>query len=228
MKRLSRKPRAVLFDMDGVIFDTEVLYRDAVLKAAKDNGFSLPVSIYLETIGLPGPDARDLLQNYLGEEISIDGLWSRASAHFHTMVKTELRLKTGLLEMLTRLEDLQIPCAIATSSDRDTVQSHLFATGLHERFEIIIAHGDYAAGKPDPEPYLKAAERLGVPPEACVALEDSHNGILAASRAGLMAIMVPDLVQPTPDIACLCECVANDLHAAWAIIANSVEENSVG
>ncbi|OWV74951.1 HAD family hydrolase [Rhizobium sp. R339] len=223
MKQLPFKPEAVLFDMDGLIFDTEALYRDAVIKAAEEEGFNIPVSVYLETIGLPSTSARALLAMHIGGEFPIEDLWKQASDRFRTMVATELRLKPGVIEILDWLEKTQLPWAIVTSSDHDTVLSHLLAVNLKDRFMHIIAHGDYTAPKPHPEPYLKAASRLGVNPSRCVALEDSRNGVLSASSAGLMTIMVPDLVQPTLDIQSLCAYVAPDLHDVLAVLIDRLQ-----
>ncbi|WP_246621747.1 HAD family hydrolase [Rhizobium laguerreae] len=149
------------------------MYRDAVIKAAEENGFNIPVSVYLETIGLPSASAKALLGMHLAGEVAIEDLWKQASDQFQTMVATELRLKSGVIEMLDWLEEIQLPWAIVTSSDHDTVLSHLLAVNLRDRFRHIIARGDYIAAKPHPEPYLKAASRLGVDPSHCVALEDS-------------------------------------------------------
>ncbi|MBY3462944.1 HAD family phosphatase [Rhizobium laguerreae] len=225
MKHLPFKPEAVLFDMDGLIFDTEALYRDAVIKAAEENGFNIPVSVYLETIGLPSASAKALLGMHLAGEVAIEDLWKQASDQFQTMVATELRLKSGVIEMLDWLEEIQLPWAIVTSSDHDTVLSHLLAVNLRDRFRHIIARGDYIAAKPHPEPYLKAASRLGVDPSHCVALEDSRNGVLSASRAGLMTIMVPDLVQPAQDIQSLCAYIAPDLHTVLAVLVDTFQRN---
>ncbi|PDT14386.1 HAD family hydrolase [Rhizobium sp. J15] len=223
MKQLPFKPEAVLFDMDGLIFDTEALYRDAVIKAAEEKGFNIPVSVYLETIGLPSTSARALLAMHIGGELPIEDLWKQASDLFRTMVATELRLKPGVIEILDWLEETQLPWAIVTSSDHDTVLSHLLAVNLKDRFMHIIAHGDYTAAKPHPEPYLKAASRLRVNPSRCVALEDSCSGVLSASRAGLMTIMVPDLVQPTLDIQSLCAYVAPNLHDVLAVLIDRLQ-----
>jgi beta-phosphoglucomutase-like phosphatase (HAD superfamily) len=87
-----------------------------------------------------------------------------------------------------------------------------------ERFQEIVGQGDYERGKPAPDPFLKAAERLGVKPGLCLALEDSHNGIRSASSAGMMTIMVPDLLEPTDEIRGLCACVVRDLHEVRSLI----------
>jgi phosphoglycolate phosphatase-like HAD superfamily hydrolase len=107
---------------------------------------------------------------------------------------------------------------IATSSARHTVEHHLTAHNLAGRFHEIVGHGDYASGKPAPDPFLKAAERLGVKPRLCLALEDSHNGIRSASSAGMMTVMVPDLLEPTDEIRGLCTFVARDLLEVRSLI----------
>ncbi len=222
MKRLPRIPQAVLFDMDGVIFDTETLYRDATIAAARHAGFQLPQSVYLETIGLPAPAVRELLLAQFEKDAPLEDFWRHASELFEQMAQTDLRTKPGLPEILSLLETEEIPSAIVTSSNRALVEAHLSAAGLQGRFKTIVAYGDYIAGKPHPAPYLLAAERLGLPIGDCVALEDSRNGVLSASSAGAMTIMVPDLVQPGRDISGLCECIVADLHVVRELISNSL------
>jgi HAD superfamily hydrolase (TIGR01509 family) len=130
----------------------------------------------------------------------------------------QLRLKAGVIELLDFLDGAGLPRAIATSSRHEDVQHNLGLHGLLDRFETIIARGDYSRGKPHPEPFLKAAERLGVEPESCVALEDSYHGVRAASGAGMMTTMVPDLLPATTEIEDLCVCIASDLHVVRALI----------
>src|SRR6266446_7381141 len=132
-------------------------------------------------------------------------------------------MKLGALELLDTLDQFGLPRAIATSSSRRTVERHLTAHNLMRRFEEIVAHGDYDRGKPAPDPFLKAAERLGVEPRLCLALEDSHNGIRSASSAGMMTIMVPDLLEPTDEIRGLCDFVVRDLHEARSLILAAIE-----
>ena len=125
------------------------------------------------------------------------------------------------MELLATLDDLQIPRAIATSSAHHRVQDHLLSHNLGGRFHAIVGHGDYGASKPAPDPFLVAAERLGVEPKFCLALEDSHNGVRSANAAGMMTVMVPDLLEPTDEIRALCSFVAHDLHEVRRIILRS-------
>ena len=137
------------------------------------------------------------------------------------MVDTRLRLKPGVLELLDVLDELRLPRAIATSSKHDTVRHHLAAHALHDRFHAVVAQGDYAASKPAPDPYLNAAERLGVASWSCLALEDSYVGVRSASSAAMTTIMVPDLLQPTDGIKRLCAHVATDLHEVRGLILDA-------
>lgn len=138
--------------------------------------------------------------------------------HFKQRIEAHLPLKPGAIELLDVLDELKLPRAIATSSWPVTVQHHLAAHGLVDRFDAIAAHGDYAASKPAPDPFLKAAGRLGVAPRSCLALEDSHSGIRSASSAGMMTIMVPDLLEPTDEIRGLCSFVVRDLHEVARLV----------
>ena len=215
--RLPRMPQAVVFDMDGLLFDTEALYRDAMLAAAQVLGRTMPLSLYLASIGLSGEATRQSLGEYFGPDFDLDRFWNQAAAAFHARRATELKLKPGVLEFVGSLEELGIPFAIATSSGHHDVERNLSLCGLFDRFPVVVAQGDYQRGKPHPEPFLTAARCLDVSPELCLALEDSHNGVRSASSAGMMTIMVPDLLAATEEIRSLCIGVAGnlgDVHAA--------------
>jgi beta-phosphoglucomutase-like phosphatase (HAD superfamily) len=136
-------------------------------------------------------------------------------------VATRLFLKPGVVELPGTLDEFGLPRAIATSSSHQTARHHLTAHDLVDRFHQVVAHGDYAAGKPAPDPYLKAAQLLAVDPPLCLALEDSHNGVRSASAAGMMTIMVPDLLEATDEIKGLCTFVAPDLHVVRGLILDA-------
>jgi HAD superfamily hydrolase (TIGR01509 family) len=211
--KLPRQARAVIFDMDGLLFNTETLYRDAVVAAAADAGHDLPLPFYLSTIGSPIEATRMAFGERYGKEFDFDGFWAAASLQYEGILEMQLGLKAGVVELLDFLDGTSLPRAIATSSRHEDVQRNLGAQGLRDRFQTVIARGDYVRGKPHPDPFLRAAERLGVEPEFCVALEDSYNGVRAASGAGMMTIMVPDLLPPTSEMRELCVGIVEDLHA---------------
>jgi HAD superfamily hydrolase (TIGR01509 family) len=216
---LPRLPHAVIFDMDGLIFDSETLYREAATAAAAALGNELPPELYRATIGLNGPAARELLMAHFGAGFDFETLWVTAREHYQRLASTQLCLKAGVVELLDALDQARLPRAIATSSRRESVEHHLALHKLAHRFPVVVAHGDYERGKPYPDPYLIAATRLGIAPELCLALEDSHNGVRAAAAAGMMTVMVPDLLEATEEMHGLCIRIARDLHEVRAMLA---------
>jgi HAD superfamily hydrolase (TIGR01509 family) len=217
--RLPSKPAAVIFDMDGLLFDSETLYQEAVLLAATEHGREVAADFFARTVGLPSAQSRALLLSQFGDGFAVDEFQAAWVRHFWVIAETRLALKPGAVELLDLLDRLRLPRAIATSSSRTTVDRHLSAHGLLDRFDAIVAHGDYDTGKPAPDPFLRAAERLGADPARCLALEDSHNGVRAAVAAGMMTIMVPDLLEATEEMRALCLLVARDLHEVAELIA---------
>jgi beta-phosphoglucomutase-like phosphatase (HAD superfamily) len=209
--------------MDGLLFDTERLYHEALCLAAAECGYEVASDFFAQTIGLPRAQCRALLLSHFGETFAVDDFHATWIRHFWVIAETRLALKPGALELLDTLDQFRLPRAIATSSSRQTVERHLIAHNLTGRFDTFVVRGDYAAGKPAPDPFLTAAERLGVEPRLCLALEDSHNGVRSASSAGMMTIMVPDLLEPTEEIRGLCSHVVRDLHEVRRMVLAAIE-----
>jgi HAD superfamily hydrolase (TIGR01509 family) len=220
--KLPQIPAAVVFDMDGLLFDTEALYQEAILAAAVEVGQEMTPAIFRRMLGNPWPANRDLLLALFGESFAVDTLRATWMQKFELLLTDRLVLKPGATELLDTLDELQLPKAIATSSSHQNARHHLTAHSLLGRFDEIVAHGDYARGKPAPDPFLRAAERLGVEPKFCLALEDSHNGVRSASSAGMMTIMVPDILEATDEIRELCTFVVADLHEVRRILLAAV------
>jgi HAD superfamily hydrolase (TIGR01509 family) len=215
---LPRMPHAVVFDMDGLLFDTERLYQEALTLAAVAGGHHVAPDFFRQTVGLPWTKTRALFLSHFGDGFPVDEFQAAWVRHFWESAEGRPLLKPGALELLNMLDRRGLPCAIATSSSPRTVERHLEAHNLIGYFQAIVGHGDYEKGKPEPDPFLKAAERLGIAPHFCLALEDSLNGVRSASSAGMMTIMVPDLLQPTYEIRQLCALVAVDLHEVCRLI----------
>jgi HAD superfamily hydrolase (TIGR01509 family) len=215
--------QAVVFDMDGLLVDTEVLCRDAMMEATRRLGLELPMDVFLTMVGSPQAHTRAVAMKHFGEGFDCDGWIADTWALAHARIDLGVALKAGVTELLDALEAADIPRAIATSSTHATVERQLGPHALIPRFQAIVANGDYARGKPSPDPFLVAAERLGVDPALCLALEDSHNGVRAAHAAGMMTIMAPDLLEATPEIAALCIGVVDTLHEVRALFAASPE-----
>ena len=216
--KLPRQPAAVIFDMDGLLFDSERLYAQAILTAASEVGCPMSHEIFLQLVGRSREVNHAFLLGHYGPDYPLQALIAAWGRHFRELARGGLPLKPGAIELLDLLDDLCLPRAIATSSTHATVQANLLVHSLANRFHDVVAHGDYAAGKPAPDPFLKAAERLGVAPSLCLALEDSHNGVRSASAAGMMAVMVPDLIPATDEIHGLCTHVVDDLHVVRLLL----------
>jgi HAD superfamily hydrolase (TIGR01509 family) len=215
---LPRTVKAVVFDMDGLLFDTESVYRDAMMATAADLGLEMPPGLFLRLVGLPWIANVPMLMEHYGPGFDPESFRKEATRRFHLVADAGIGLKAGVVEILDALDGLDMPRAIATSSMHHTVEHHLGQHGLLERFHSVVANGDYARGKPAPDPYLVAAERLGMAPQDCLALEDSHSGVRAAHAAGMMTIMVPDLLDPTEEMRSLCVRIARDLHEVRELI----------
>jgi HAD superfamily hydrolase (TIGR01509 family) len=209
---LPRIVKAVVFDMDGLLFDTESVYRDAMMATARDWGFEMPNELFLKLVGSPWAGNKPVLLDHYGAGFDTEAFRAEATRRFHLVADAEIALKAGVGELLDFLDLAGLPRAVATSSMPHTVQHHLGQHDLIARFHALVAQGDYARGKPAPDPFLTAADRLGVDPVDCLALEDSHNGVRAAAAAGMMTIMVPDLLDPTEEMQTLCVRIARDLH----------------
>ncbi len=206
---------AVIFDMDGLIFDSEVLARDSFLTTARELGHALAAADFLELVGRPWALNRLTLQRHLGP----DGVepFRLAWLRLYVGLRPTMALKPGVTALLDRLDALGLKRAICTSSAHADVAENLALHGLAGRFDAVVAAGDYANGKPAPDPFLRAAELLGVAPQNCLALEDSHNGVRAAAAAGMRTVMVPDLLPPTDELRALCHLVATNLHDVRAL-----------
>ena len=193
------RPAAIVFDMDGLLFDSEALYHDAILAAARELGHPFTTADFLLLVGRPWPVNRAALQEHIGPAGDVEAFRAAWSRHYEGM-RGALALKPGAVELLDRLDALGLPRAICTSSSHEDVQHNLALHGLTDRFHAIIAAGDYARGKPAPDPFLRAAAVLEVAPQDCWALEDSHNGVRAAAAVGMRTLMVPDLLPATDEI----------------------------
>jgi HAD superfamily hydrolase (TIGR01509 family) len=212
-------PKAVIFDMDGLIFDTEVLYQKALLGLAQERALtSIKQAIVDQTVGLSWNSTRQLLARELPSHVDTDEFIEAWTAKYETLAERSLALKPGVVELLDVLDMHGIPRAVATGSYREVAMRHLTKFELHRRFGTIVAKEDCVNGKPAPDPFLTSAARLQVDPASCWALEDSRNGIRSAHDAGMCTIMVPDILLPDEDTRELCYHIANSLSEVACLI----------
>jgi HAD superfamily hydrolase (TIGR01509 family) len=216
---LPRDVQAVVFDMDGLLVDSESLFRDVMMESSRRRGVHLPIEVFLRMVGLQHEASKIVAMAHFGEGFDYDSWIAEAWALAHAKIDVGVAVKAGARELLDFLDAAGVPRAVATSSGHASVERQLGPAGLLGRFQAVVAAGDYARGKPSPDPFLVAAERLGVDPAHCLALEDSHNGVRAAHAAGMMTIMVPDLLSATEEMRSLCIAIADTLHDVRTLIA---------
>jgi HAD superfamily hydrolase (TIGR01509 family) len=213
-----RPVRAVIFDMDGLLVDTEAPVRDALMSAAAAIGRDLPVAVFMSMVGTTSAHSDRVLVEHFGEGFELEAYLAEVRRLLELSFDIGVPLKPGAAELLALLDELGLPKALVTSSSRRAVDRHLPAEVV-ARFSALITSESVENGKPHPEPYLKAAAALGIAPEDCLALEDSHNGVRSAHAAGMMAVMVPDLLEATDEMREKTIAIAETLHDVHAALA---------
>ena len=197
--------RAVLFDMDGTIFDTEGIYRRCWFRAAKDVGFDEDIDLFLERVcGLNQADMTAFVNRVYSNAVSFETLWGRwLECIDEEMARGVLSFKSGAPDILFALKERGIKIALVTSSGQKTVARYLQMSGLEGVFDVIVTGNQVTRGKPHPECFLTAAQKLGIDPASCVVVEDSPNGVRAGYAAKMYTVMVPDLHPCTAELRSL-------------------------
>lgn len=212
---------AIIFDMDGLMLDTERINQRAWRRAAAEWGYTFPDEIYLAAVGRTVRDTEALFRRSFGSDFPFEAMYQRKQDHVDAFIGDQgLPLKAGLLELLDLVERLSLAKAIATSTVRAQALRKLTIAGLIDRFEIIVCGDEIPKGKPAPDIFLAAAERLQVPAAGCLVLEDSEAGIRAAHAAGMRSIMIPDMKRPTPETVSLAYKVLPSLAEVGVLLRN--------
>lgn len=220
---------AVLFDMDGLMLDTERLAHRAWTQAMLERGYTLDETSYLRLIGRTVADVQGILSEIFGDSIPYADIYARRRALYDLEIAANgVAVKPGLLELLDYLETHQVPKAVASSTHHPSVVMKLTLAGIAGRFSALVGGDQVERGKPEPDLFLEAARQLGFAPRDCLVLEDSEAGILAAHRAGMLPVMVPDMKQPDAETARLSYRVVPTLHDVIPMIETFLREGLAG
>lgn len=215
--------KGAIFDMDGLLFDTESIYQKAWLKLAVEFGVEPNPELGPAVCGSSGESMRRIVSSFY-PQIDVDAYNQRVREYVHEQIRTNpLRIMDGVREILDFFAEQKIKMAVASSSSREMIVSNLQRAGLTDYFEAVVSGAELKHGKPAPDIFLVAAEEIGYAPEDCYVFEDGMNGIRAAYAAGCTAIMIPDLVKPTEEVQKMCSGIFSSLtEARQAIIDGNV------
>lgn len=206
------RTKAVIFDMDGVIFDSERLCLYSWEQAIRDYNISDIKQVFMKCIGTNEQATRDIVMNYYGESFNYEFFRKKASVIFHQEeAENGLPVKEGAFELLNYLKENEYKIGLASSTRKEIVEKELSENGLLDFFDVIIGGDMVQHSKPDPEIFLLCQQALNEGKDSCIIVEDSFNGIRAAYAAGIRGIMVPDMLQPVEEIEKLCFKVLNSL-----------------
>lgn len=192
---------AAIFDMDGLLIDSERTIMNTWIAVGQELSVPVHPVDYAEIIGRSLPECHAMLARMFGAEPVFQEALARVRQRLHSPTTPPVfPLKPGVHDLLTTLVKAGVPCAVASSSSGQEIRSRLARVGVLDFFDAIAGGDEVARGKPDPAVYELAASRLGKSPGDCLAFEDSENGVLAAHRAGIRVVTVPDLKQPSVEV----------------------------
>lgn len=216
---------AVLFDMDGLVLDTEKLYTRFWQEAANSLGYPMTKEQALGMRSLNRGAGLAKMQAYFGPEVDYDRIRGKRIEMMDAFVEKEgVTLKPGIHELLYFLKKCGIKTAIATSSPIERTILYLTSVGLQTSFDELVSGYMVEKGKPEPDIYLYAAKKLGVEPRHCMVLEDSPAGILAAHRAGCLPVMIPDQDEPEEETRMLLYAKVENLTAVISLLKEKRSE----
>jgi len=200
-ERASAAIRAVVFDLDGLMFDTEALFFRVASEMLRDRGKVFRPEIMRAMIGRQPAESGRVFRIMAGLDEAAEDLMAEAKAQFEALIDMAVGPMPGLLALLDHLAGLRLPLGVATSSGREYAERLLIGHGLRDRFAAVLCREDVTLHKPDPEVYRTAADRLGVEPGSMLVLEDTPTGLAAARGAGAFAVGVPHDHSPAEDLA---------------------------
>ena len=204
--------KGVIFDMDGLMFDTERIWTTLWKPALATLGLPYKEGLDAAARGSAGDSMRAVLRRFYGPDCDTDAIMDALHAQAETAFQAPPPKKPGLDELIAYLEAQHIPMVVASSSRMASIRHHLDGWGLTHYFKVIVSGEQFSASKPDPEIFLRAAEALGTAPSRTLVLEDSYNGVRAGARGGFVTVMVPDLAPADDEMRRLYTAECRDLY----------------
>ncbi len=218
------KIKGLIFDMDGLLIDTERLSYEVLRQGCAQRGFDFTMDQFLGIRSLSIAKCEEKFKSYFGYDFDFEGLFrDRELLMTEHMQQKGVPMKKGADNILKYAKEQGLSVALATSTPLDLAQSQLTSIGLWEYFDKVQSGAFLEHGKPAPDVYLAASDLLGLDPAECMAFEDSPNGVRSASSAGCVTVMVPDLSGPDEELQKLIFASVSDLDEAIEIIKNNKE-----
>ena len=220
--------KAVLFDMDGVLFDTEIVMKEGWQKAARELNFTLTEEHLSQMRGSALPRSRKLFEEWFHGQVTYDEGRAIRTAYLNDYIRRNgVPEKPGLHEFLSWLKEHSIKVAVATSTTRRVAEDYWKQSGIDQYINASVCGDEVINSKPDPEIFLKAASLLKVPIAACIVAEDSINGLKAARAAGAISCMIPDLTPYTKELFPFCDYVSPSLLVCKEILLQTPEADKL-
>ncbi len=205
--------KGVIFDMDGLLFDTEAVWQRNWSRVAADMGIDLPEAFRKEICGTSGEIMKRVIEKYYGVDDGTE-IMQNVINGVHSDLKDNVPEKPGLHEILEHFRNKGMKMAVASSSSQAQIESNCRNAGILEYFDALVSGAQIGKSKPAPDIFLAAAEKIGIAPEDCYVFEDAFNGVQAGYAAGSAVIMIPDMTAPTDEIRAMTYAVYDSLLTA--------------
>lgn len=203
--------KGAIFDQDGLMFDTETIYEECWFSVADEMGITIPEGYFTGIRGSSGENLMNKIRAFL-PGVDVDTYVKKVYTRSFEIQDTRLPEKKGLRELLAFFHENGVKMCVASSTERSRVEKNMRKSGILHYFDNLTCGDEVSQGKPDPEIFLKAAEKMGLAPEDCYVFEDSYNGIRAGHAAGCCTVMIPDKIGPDEEIRSLYDLCCKDLN----------------
>ena len=214
-----KQPKLIIFDMDGLIFDTEKICYQIMKKTLQKHNYKFNKEMYIKTIGSNNQEAKNITMSFMPENFPYDQLIKEVETELENFTNyNSLPIKPGLIPLLNHLKEKNITCCIASSSNNQTIKRYLEKANIISYFDFFIGGNQVEHTKPQPDLFLKALEIAKIKARDSLVIEDSENGILAAKRANIPVICIPDMKIPDKEFRSYSRCIMDSLDKIIEII----------